>query len=180
MKDTTVALPAKNISMLLLAISRLERRTAWFTKANVLRNIIRFYGDTMQSVMSSYLELSLAFFNEQQHQFIDQFVDVGQLFDQHLDQFGYDQWNNERYRCSGTADDGSLRYGRCGHSRPPQVSDQARQLTLRPAAVSAALLHAPFALTIPLRHHMLASRQNRQGGMPRCRIGHALAVHIVP
>ena len=35
----------------------------------VLRNIIRFYGDSMQSTVSSYLELSLEFFSEQQQQF---------------------------------------------------------------------------------------------------------------
>lgn len=58
-------------TILLQVISEQEEGGDPIFTTNVLRNIIRFYGDTMQSVMSSYLELSLAFFNEQQHQFKD-------------------------------------------------------------------------------------------------------------
>src|SRR5699024_10550627 len=38
----------------------------------VLRQVIRFYGDSMQSTMSGYLDLSLQLFNEQSQQFRDQ------------------------------------------------------------------------------------------------------------
>lgn len=58
-------------SILLQVISEQEEGGDPIFKTAVLRNIIRFYGDSMQSAMSSYLELSLEFFNEQQSQFRD-------------------------------------------------------------------------------------------------------------
>ena len=58
-------------SILLQVISEQEEGGDPIFSTKVLRNIIRFYGDSMQSTMSSYLELSLEFFNEQQHQFKD-------------------------------------------------------------------------------------------------------------
>ncbi|KEZ76988.1 polyhydroxyalkanoate synthesis repressor PhaR [Salinisphaera hydrothermalis] len=56
-------------SILLQVISEQEEGGNPIFRTEVLRNIIRFYGDSMQSTMSSYLELSLEFFNEQQSQF---------------------------------------------------------------------------------------------------------------
>lgn len=58
-------------TILLQVISEQEEGGDPIFTTEVLRNIIRFYGDTMQSMMSSYLELSVAFFNEQQTQFKD-------------------------------------------------------------------------------------------------------------
>lgn len=58
-------------TILLQVISEQEEGGDPIFRTEVLRNIIRFYGDSMQSTMSSYLELSLEFFNEQQHQFQD-------------------------------------------------------------------------------------------------------------
>lgn len=58
-------------TILLQVISEQEEGGDPIFTTDVLRNIIRFYGDTMQSMMSSYLELSVAFFNEQQTQFKD-------------------------------------------------------------------------------------------------------------
>ena len=57
--------------ILLQVISEQEEGGDPMFSVKVLRNIIRFYGDSMQSTMASYLELSLDFFNEQQHQFKD-------------------------------------------------------------------------------------------------------------
>lgn len=58
-------------SILLQVISEQEEGGDPIFRTEVLRNIIRFYGDSMQSTVSSYLELSMEFFNEQQHQFKD-------------------------------------------------------------------------------------------------------------
>lgn len=58
-------------TILLQVISEQEEGGDPIFRTEVLRNIIRFYGDSMQSTVSSYLELSLEFFSEQQHQFKD-------------------------------------------------------------------------------------------------------------
>ncbi|MES1944989.1 polyhydroxyalkonate synthesis repressor PhaR [Salinisphaera sp. PC39] len=58
-------------TILLQVISEQEEGGDPIFSTKVLRNIIRFYGDSMQNTMSSYLELSLEFFSEQQHQFQD-------------------------------------------------------------------------------------------------------------
>lgn len=56
-------------SILLQVISEQEEGGDPIFRTEILRHIIRFYGDSMQSTMSSYLELSLELFNEQQSQF---------------------------------------------------------------------------------------------------------------
>lgn len=58
-------------TILLQVISEQEEGGDPIFSTKVLRNIIRFYGDSMQHTMSSYLELSLEFFSEQQQQFHD-------------------------------------------------------------------------------------------------------------
>lgn len=58
-------------TILLQVISEQEEGGDPIFSTKILRNIIRFYGDSMQNTMSSYLELSLEFFNEQQQQFQD-------------------------------------------------------------------------------------------------------------
>ncbi|ROO32434.1 polyhydroxyalkanoate synthesis repressor PhaR [Salinisphaera orenii] len=58
-------------TILLQVISEQEEGGDPIFRTEVLRNIIRFYGDSMQSTFSSYLELSLEFFSEQQQQFKD-------------------------------------------------------------------------------------------------------------
>jgi len=63
-------------TILLQVISEQEEGGDPIFSADVLRNIIRFYGDSMQSTMSSYLELSLDMFNEQQQQFQDHLRDM--------------------------------------------------------------------------------------------------------
>ncbi|WP_423823809.1 polyhydroxyalkanoate synthesis repressor PhaR [Salinisphaera sp. SPP-AMP-43] len=56
-------------SILLQVISEQEEGGDPIFRTEILRHIIRFYGDSMQGAMSSYLELSLELFNEQQAQF---------------------------------------------------------------------------------------------------------------
>lgn len=56
-------------SILLQIISEQEEGSNPIFRTRVLKHVIRFYGDSMQGAMSSYLELSLDFFNEQQQQF---------------------------------------------------------------------------------------------------------------
>lgn len=58
-------------TILLQIISEQEEGDEPIFHTEVLRKIIRYYGDSMQGTMSSYLELSLDLFNEQQHQFRD-------------------------------------------------------------------------------------------------------------
>lgn len=58
-------------TILLQVISEQEEGGDPIFRTEVLRKIIRFYGDSMQGTMSTYLELSLELFNEQQHQFKD-------------------------------------------------------------------------------------------------------------
>lgn len=58
-------------TILLQVISEQEEGGDPIFSVKVLRQIIRFYGDSMQNTMSSYLELSLQFFNEEQQQFKD-------------------------------------------------------------------------------------------------------------
>ena len=58
-------------TILLQVISEQEEGGDPIFRTEVLRNIIRFYGDSMQSTVSSYLELSLEFFSDQQQQFKD-------------------------------------------------------------------------------------------------------------
>lgn len=59
-------------SILLQVIAEQEEGGDPIFTTEVLTHIIRFYGDSMQSAMSSYLEMSLKLFNEQQQQFRDQ------------------------------------------------------------------------------------------------------------
>lgn len=59
-------------SILLQVISEQEEGGDPIFTTEMLTHVIRFYGDSMQSAMSNYLELSLQVFNEQQQQFRDQ------------------------------------------------------------------------------------------------------------
>lgn len=59
-------------SILLQVIADQEEGGDPIFTTEVLTHIIRFYGDSMQSAMSNYLEMSLKLFNEQQQQFRDQ------------------------------------------------------------------------------------------------------------
>lgn len=63
-------------TILLQVISEQEEGGNPIFSTQVLRTIIRFYGDSMQNMMSSYLELSVAFFSEQQTQFIDRLRNI--------------------------------------------------------------------------------------------------------
>lgn len=58
-------------SILLQVISEQEEGGDPIFTTEVLTHIIRFYGDSMQSSMSRYLELSLQLFMDQQQQFKD-------------------------------------------------------------------------------------------------------------
>lgn len=58
-------------SILLQVIAEQEEGGDPIFTTEVLKQIIRFYGDSMQNTMSRYLELSLQFFNEEQQQFKD-------------------------------------------------------------------------------------------------------------
>jgi polyhydroxyalkanoate synthesis repressor PhaR len=55
--------------ILLQVISEQEEGGDPIFSTEILTQIIRFYGDSMQSTMSGYLELSLQLFNEQSQQF---------------------------------------------------------------------------------------------------------------
>ena len=59
-------------SILLQIISEQEERGNPIFTTEVLANIIRFYGDTLQGMMGSYLEKSLQAFVDQQHLFREQ------------------------------------------------------------------------------------------------------------
>lgn len=63
-------------SILLQVISEQEEGDNPIFRTEVLRKIIRFYGDSMQPTVGAYLELSLELFNEQQHQFRDRLHDM--------------------------------------------------------------------------------------------------------
>ncbi len=63
-------------SILLQVIAEQEEGGDPIFTSEVLTQVIRFYGDSMQSTMSSYLELSLQLFNEQQAQFREQLRDL--------------------------------------------------------------------------------------------------------
>jgi polyhydroxyalkanoate synthesis repressor PhaR len=59
-------------SILLQVIAEEERGGDPIFSTEILKQFIRFYGDSMQSVMSGYLEMSLQLFNEQNQQFRNQ------------------------------------------------------------------------------------------------------------
>jgi polyhydroxyalkanoate synthesis repressor PhaR len=66
-------------NILLQVISDQEERGEPILSIELLQHIIRFYGDTMQGLITNYLETSLRAFIEQQHAFRDQLrVVVGQ------------------------------------------------------------------------------------------------------
>ncbi|MDQ2696976.1 MAG: polyhydroxyalkanoate synthesis repressor PhaR [Pseudomonadota bacterium] len=59
-------------SILLQIISEQEEQGTPIFTTEVLAHIIRFYGDTLQGMMGSYLERSLQMFVDQQHLFREQ------------------------------------------------------------------------------------------------------------
>ncbi|QHS09880.1 polyhydroxyalkanoate synthesis repressor PhaR [Sinimarinibacterium sp. NLF-5-8] len=63
-------------SILLQVIAEQEEGGNPIFTAEVLRFIIRYYGDPMQNSIGRYLELSLHLFQQQQQQFTDQLRDL--------------------------------------------------------------------------------------------------------
>ncbi|MDD3762148.1 MAG: polyhydroxyalkanoate synthesis repressor PhaR [Nevskiales bacterium] len=63
-------------SILLQVIAEQEEGGDPIFTADLLRSIIRFYGDPMQSSVGRYLELSAQLFQEQQHSFTEQLRDL--------------------------------------------------------------------------------------------------------
>lgn len=63
-------------NILLQIISEQEDEGAPIFSTDMLTKIIRFYGDNLQNVMSSYLEKSMEMFLEQQHILRDQMSDL--------------------------------------------------------------------------------------------------------
>ncbi|KAA3628013.1 MAG: polyhydroxyalkanoate synthesis repressor PhaR [Proteobacteria bacterium] len=63
-------------NILLQIISEQEDEGSPIFSTDMLTKIIRFYGDNLQSVMSSYLEKSMEMFMEQQHILRDQMTDL--------------------------------------------------------------------------------------------------------
>lgn len=63
-------------SILLLVIAEQEEGGNPIFKTDLLRHIIRFYGDPMQTSISRYLEISMQLFMEQQGRFTDQLKQV--------------------------------------------------------------------------------------------------------
>ncbi len=63
-------------NILLQIITEQEDEGAPIFTSDLLTKIIRFYGDNLQSVMSSYLEKSMEMFLEQQHVLRDQMTDL--------------------------------------------------------------------------------------------------------
>ena len=78
MQDVTFCVLDKNTdeditrSILLQVISEQEEHGNPIFTTELLTRIIRFYGDPMQSSISSYLELSMQLFAQKQHQFAEQ------------------------------------------------------------------------------------------------------------
>ncbi len=66
-------------TILLQIISEEEEQGEPIFSTELLANIIRFYGDTLQGMMGRYLEQSLRMFVDQQHQFRDQVSNFGSL-----------------------------------------------------------------------------------------------------
>ena len=66
-------------TILLQIISEEEEHGEPIFSSELLANIIRFYGDTLQGMMGRYLEQSLRMFVDQQHQFRDQMSGFGPL-----------------------------------------------------------------------------------------------------
>jgi polyhydroxyalkanoate synthesis repressor PhaR len=63
-------------NILLQIISEQEDEGSPIFSTDLLTKIIRFYGDNLQNVMSSYLEKSMEMFLEQQHILRDQMTDL--------------------------------------------------------------------------------------------------------
>lgn len=63
-------------NILLQIIAEQEDEGAPIFSTDMLTKIIRFYGDNLQNVMSSYLEKSMEMFMEQQHILRDQMTDL--------------------------------------------------------------------------------------------------------
>lgn len=63
-------------AVLLQIITEYEDRGQPMFTTNLLSQIIRFYGDSMQGFMGSYLEKSLQIFLDQQHQFRSQLNNI--------------------------------------------------------------------------------------------------------
>jgi polyhydroxyalkanoate synthesis repressor PhaR len=63
-------------SILLQVIAEQEEGGNPIFSVDLLRFIVRFYGDPMQSSISRYLELSMRLFTEQQQHFTDQLRDL--------------------------------------------------------------------------------------------------------
>lgn len=63
-------------SVLLQIISEHEERGEPMFTTQLLSQVIRFYGDSLQGFMGSYLEKSMHAFLGQQHQFRDQLDDI--------------------------------------------------------------------------------------------------------
>lgn len=63
-------------SILLQVIMEQEEAGTPILREEVLLNIIRFYGDSMQNSVAHYLELSLQLFTDQQAQFKDQLKQI--------------------------------------------------------------------------------------------------------
>lgn len=63
-------------SILLQVIMEQEEAGTPILREEVLLNIIRFYGDSMQNSVSHYLELSMELFIDQQSQFKDQLKQI--------------------------------------------------------------------------------------------------------
>jgi polyhydroxyalkanoate synthesis repressor PhaR len=55
---------------LLQVINELERSSSPIFTAEILKNIIRFYGNAMQSIVSQYIENGIALFAKQQADFM--------------------------------------------------------------------------------------------------------------
>lgn len=66
-------------TILLQIISEEEEQGEPIFSTELLANIIRFYGDSLQGMMGRYLEQSLRMFVDQQHQFRDQMNSFGSL-----------------------------------------------------------------------------------------------------
>lgn len=89
-------------SVLLQIISEYEDRGQPMFTTNLLSQIIRFYGDSLQGFMGSYLEKSLQIFLDQQHQFRSQLDNIlGQTpwsMLNNMTERNLDMWNSVQQR----------------------------------------------------------------------------------
>ena len=110
-------------TVLLQIISEREEAGEPLLSANVLQQLIRFYGDSLQGFMGQYLERSIQLFHEQQHQFRGQLQSLlGQApwnMMKDLTQRNLEMWNQMQ--------DGLFGKRAAGRGKPDEQADSGER-----------------------------------------------------